>query len=194
MTDQFHFPTTVPRLEDNAITLRELAEDDIPSWYERATDAESAALAGDPIPESPAMGFAWLERSRERFRRQEAIRWAIVPHDASRSIGSIGLTIASREERTAALGLVIGRAHWGKGMGTAATALVARYAFDILGLTEIGAELLHSNLASKRMLEKSGFRLQCEIPEFDRTDDGFVDGYRFVLRRADLCPDGRSVR
>jgi [ribosomal protein S5]-alanine N-acetyltransferase len=186
MTQKLHFPDAVPDLCGDVVHLRELTEDNVPTWYERASDPESAALAGDPIPESPAMGFQWLERNRERFRQHAGIRWAIVPTGSTHSVGSIGLTVTSQEERTAELGVVIGRAHWGKGMGTAAGHLVVRFAFGTLNLAEIRAELLQSNLASRRLLEKLGFRFQCAIPDFEQTDAGSLDGYLYVLHNQNM--------
>jgi [ribosomal protein S5]-alanine N-acetyltransferase len=182
MSQKLHFPDAVPELFGDSVSLRELTEDDIPAWYERASDPESAMLAGDPIPESIEMGAQWLERNRERFRQQTGIRWAIVPKGSTQSVGSIGLAIASKEERIAELGLVVGRAYWGKGIGASAARLVTRFAFDALNLVELRAELLDSNLASKRVLEKVGFKFRCVIPDFDRSDTGSLDGCLYVLR------------
>jgi len=185
MSQKLNFPDAVPALLGDAVYLREPAEDDVPAWYERASDPESAALAGDPIPESMEMGVEWLRRNREGFRKQTSIRWAIVLKGSSQSVGSIGLAITSTEERTADLGVVIGRAYWGQGIGTSAGHLVIRFALDTLGLTEIRAELLQSNLASRRMLEKLGFHLQCTLPGFEQTDTDSQDGYRYVLQNPD---------
>ncbi|HYD61687.1 MAG TPA: GNAT family N-acetyltransferase [Noviherbaspirillum sp.] len=182
MPTRLEFPDALPELFGDLVYLRELTEDDVPAWYERATDPESAALAGDPIPESIEMGFQWLQRHRERFRQQSGIRWAIVPKGSTQSVGSIGLTIISREERTAELGIVIGRAYWGKGLGTSSARLVVRFAFDTLDLAEIRAELLQSNHASRRLLEKLGFRFLCSIPDFEQSDTGTVEGYAYVLQ------------
>jgi RimJ/RimL family protein N-acetyltransferase len=159
------FPDSVPTLIGPEVTLRELSEHDIPAWFARATDAESADLAGDPIPESIEAGAAWLQRHRDRFRERAAIRWAICTPGSNDSIGTVGLIIASREERVAELGIVVARASWGRGFGAAAARTAARYAFDTLGLREIRAEVLQRNAASLRLLEKTGFRrLQC-VPE-----------------------------
>ena len=76
----------------------------------------------------------------------------------------MGLTITSSERGTAELGVVIGRAHWGQGIGTAAARRVIGYAFDTLGLAEIRAEVLQRNPASVRLLEKAGFRLLRAVP------------------------------
>jgi len=90
------------------------------------------------------MGVQWLQRHRERFRQQAGIRWAIVPKGSTDSVGTIGLTITSKAERRAELGIVIGRASWGKGIGTSAAHLVTGYGFSTLGLAEIQAEVLSS--------------------------------------------------
>src|SRR3954452_17770626 len=139
----------VPTLFGERLYLRELTQDDIPAWFERASDPESAVLAGDPIPESIEMGVHWLQRHREQFRQQAGIRWAIVPKGSTGSVGTIGLTNISKAERRAEVGIVIGRASWGKGIGTAAAHVVTGYAFSTLGLAEIHAEVLTRNLASR---------------------------------------------
>ena len=161
--------------------LRELTEGDVPAWFERASDPESAVLAGDPIPESVEMGFHWLQRHRERFRQQAGIRWAIVPKGSTDSVGTIGLAITSKEGRSAELGIVIARASWGRGIGTSAAHLVTGYAFSTLGLAEIQAEVLHRNLASRRLLEKVGFHLLRTIPGDPQSLADFEDCFLYVL-------------
>jgi ribosomal-protein-alanine N-acetyltransferase len=164
MSHGFNFPTAVPELFVKHALLRELSECDIPAWYSRATDAESADLAGDPVPASIEEGAAWLQRHRERFHARTAIRWAIVLRGSTESVGTVGLTIRSQEQRIAKLGIVIGRAYWGKGIGTSAALAAASYGLDTLGLTELQAEVLQRNLASVRLLEKVGFHLMRAVP------------------------------
>jgi ribosomal-protein-alanine N-acetyltransferase len=181
MSQTLNFPEAVPEFFKDAVYLRELTEDDIPTWFKRASDAESAVLAGDPIPESVEMGFPWLQRHRERFRQQAGIRWAIVSKGSAQSVGTFGLTITSQEERIAELGIVIGRAYWGKGIGTSAAHLVIDYAFNILGLAEIQAEVLQRNLASRRLLEKVGFHLLRTIPGDPQSDINSEDFFLYFL-------------
>jgi ribosomal-protein-alanine N-acetyltransferase len=188
MSQTLHFPDAVPALFGETVYLRELTEDDVPAWFERASDPESAVLAGDPIPESVEMGFQWLQHHRERFRRQAGIRWAIVPKGSTDSVGTIGLTITSKEEHRAELGIVIGRAFWGKGIGTSAAHLVTGYAFSTLGVTEIQAEVLQRNLASRRLLEKVGFHLLRSIPGDPHSDTDFEDCFLFVLSSQNRTP------
>jgi ribosomal-protein-alanine N-acetyltransferase len=188
MSQTLHFPDAVPALFTDMLYLRELTKDDVPAWFERASDPESAVLAGDPIPESIEMGVQWLRRHRERFRQQAGIRWAIVPKGSTDSVGTIGLDITSREKRIAELGIVIGRAYWGQGIGTSAAHLVTGYAFGTLGLAEIQAEALQRNLASRRLLERIGFRLLRTIPGDPHSETDFEDCFLFVLSSQDRIP------
>ena len=188
MSQTLHFPDVVPVLFGDMLYLRELTEDDVPAWFERASDPESAVLARDPIPESVEVGFRWLQRHRERFRQQAAIRWAIVEKGSTDSVGTIGLAITSREKRIAELGIVIGRAYWGKGIGTSAAHLVTGYAFGTLGLAEIQAEVLQRNLASRRLLEKAGFSLLRTIPGDPHSETDFEDCFLFVLPSQNKTP------
>ncbi|MGL5005338.1 MAG: GNAT family N-acetyltransferase, partial [Casimicrobium sp.] len=73
----------------------------------------------------------WLARHRERFQQRTGIRWAIVPNvehnQSTQSIGTIGLTITSNDDRIAEFGIVVARAWWRKGLGTTAARMVVRY-------------------------------------------------------------------
>lgn len=182
MQRTLYFPDEVPELLGDTVYLRELTESDVPAWFERASDPESSALSGDPIPESIDACFQWLQLHRERFSHRKGIRWAIVPKGLAESVGSIGLTITSNEDLIAELGAVIARAHWSKGLGTSAAQSVVEYAFNALGLAEIRADLLQSNLASMRVLEKLGFRFERVIPDYLQSETGSQDGYLYVLQ------------
>jgi [ribosomal protein S5]-alanine N-acetyltransferase len=183
MSVVLNFPEAVPELSGNLVHLRELTEDDIAPWFARATDAESANLAGDPIPNSIAMGLPWLSRHRERFQQRRAIRWAIVPNGATVSVGTVGLAITSEADGTAELSIVVARACWGKGIGTAAAKQVNDYAFNTLGLVQIRAEVLQRNLASRRLLEKTGFDLLRAVPGNPQSGGDTEDCLLYSLSR-----------
>jgi ribosomal-protein-alanine N-acetyltransferase len=178
------FPDAVPELAEDGVRLRELTEDDIPGWFARASDRQSSALSGDPVPGSIEEGVRWLESHRERFRRQTGIRWAIVPDGSAASAGTIGLAITSKAERVAELGMVIARAYWGRGIATSAARLVTAYAFDTLGLLEIQAEFDQSNAGSRRVLEKLGFRFERDVTGDSQSATGLPDGSLYILRNA----------
>ncbi|UCI21799.1 GNAT family N-acetyltransferase [Mesorhizobium sp. B2-1-8] len=156
----------VPRLTTPRLVLRAPGERDIPAWFARATDVESASLAGDPVPDDISAGARWLALSRQRFADGKAIQWSI--DRASEVIGTITLSFAT-DAKAAALGFVLARAHWGQGLGNEAAREVVRYAFETLALEQVTAEAVTRNVASLRILAKLGFK---HIESFIDESDG----------------------
>ncbi|TGR29114.1 MULTISPECIES: GNAT family N-acetyltransferase [unclassified Mesorhizobium] len=166
----------VPRLTTPRLVLRAPGERDIPAWFARATDVESASLAGDPVPDDMSAGARWLALSRQRFADGKAIKWAIDQAGVSDAIGTITLSFAT-DAKAAALGFVLGRAHWGQGLGSEAAREVLRYAFETLALERVTAEAATRNVASLRILAKLGFD---HVESFIDESDG-EHCERFVL-------------
>jgi RimJ/RimL family protein N-acetyltransferase len=74
-------------------------------------------------------------------------------------VGSCG-TIRGRdvEAHTAQVGYWLGPAHWGKGLGTEMVAELVRYMRDRTPIEQLTANCFGWNPASRRVLEKTGFR------------------------------------
>lgn len=165
-------PSTVPVLRTTRLMLRPPEERDIPAWYARATDREAAFMAGDPIPESIALGETWLVRTRERAAFGERLLWSIDIVDGARSIGTVGLTLTEP-----GISFVIGRAFWGRGYATESAREVLNYGITVLGFTKVGSEIVVSNIGSRRVLEKLGFRY---VENFVDDSDG-AECERYIL-------------
>lgn len=156
------------RLSTPRLVLRAPSERDIPAWFARATDVESASLAGDPVPDDKSAGERWLARSRQRFADGKAIKWSIDQAGVSNAIGTITLSFGATDAKAAALGFVLARAHWGHGLGSEAAREVIRYAFETLALERVTAEAAARNFASLRILAKLGFKhIESFIDEAD---------------------------
>jgi len=173
-------PDVFPVLKGGGLTLREMREEDLPAWFARLSDPEAAALAGDPIATSIQAAVDGLAFHREAFRTKEGLRWSIVPDDVAASVGTIGFGTLDQANRKGAIGGAIGRAHWNRGIATAATRLVVDYGFSVLGLERIEAEAMAVNVGSIRVLERVGFQRE-----------GLLRGYRIVNgERADFVAYG----
>lgn len=115
---------------------------------------------------------------RDRFPHpysyEEAVRWVelneraegptlefAVVHD-DEPIGGVGLIEHGDIWRCGIeVGYWIGEPFWGRGFGTEAVAAVVDYAFATFpGIAVVQARHVDSNLASGRLLEKCGFRLE----------------------------------
>ena len=76
-------------------------------------------------------------------------------------VGSIGVFRCDNIHfRTAEMGYYIGEPYWGKGLGTSAVKQACSYVFEHTDIIRIFAEPFAYNMASCRVLEKSGFQFE----------------------------------
>lgn len=81
----------------------------------------------------------------------------------SEHIGFCGLHSVDLHHRHATTGSFIGRRDlWGRGYGSDAVAVRTKYAFEVLDLRILTAEVFSGNPGSLRMLEKNGY-LNCGV-------------------------------
>lgn len=102
-----------------------------------------------------------LEAMEDWLRKLAAsttnVVWAICADD--HLIGMVMVKDIDWRKRQGSLGISIGEtAAWGTGLGTAAATLATRFAFEELGLEKMMASAFAENVASRRMLEKVGYR------------------------------------
>jgi RimJ/RimL family protein N-acetyltransferase len=107
-----------------------------------------------PYPENGARDFiAALVRERA-----DGTAHVFVIKDRQEIVGLCGLHgIEGAEARE--LGFWVGRPFWGSGYASFGVKMVLQFAFRNLRLERVGVCALESNAASRRVLEKNGFRL-----------------------------------
>jgi ribosomal-protein-alanine N-acetyltransferase len=97
-----------------------------------------------------------------------------------------GLTLSNIRRRAAQhvnLGYWMGHDHAGHGLMTEAVGLVLPFVFNTLGLHRIHAAFLPDNAASRRVLEKSGFREEGYAETYLQIDGRWADHVLFGLTR-----------
>lgn len=176
-------PDRFPVLVGEGLTLRELAEEDLPAWFARLSDPEAAMLAGDPIATSFDVVRRGLEYHRQSFQTKEGIRWSIVPDEIGFSVGTLGFSELSTIPGAASFGGAIGRAYWGRGIASRAGRLTLSFAFRELRLDHVWAVVLPENARSIRLLDRLGFARgaapDCIIRDIgDRTDSLYYSIHR----------------
>lgn len=80
---------------------------------------------------------------------------------------------------TGTLGYWIGQPMAGQGLATAAVRAMVAYAFDDLNLHRVEAACVPTNLASRRVLEKSGFELEGQARAYLKINGGWADHLLF---------------
>lgn len=128
--------------------LRELRDEDLEVLFGQWADPVAAHMAAFTAPDH--MDRDAFERRWSRLRADETVmnRVIVVEGEVAGTIGSWG------ESGEREVTYWIGRSHWGKGIATCALE-----AFLTLDRSRpLHARIAHDNVASRRVLEKCGFR------------------------------------
>ncbi|MFC2080245.1 GNAT family N-acetyltransferase [Bacteroidota bacterium] len=86
----------------------------------------------------------------------------------------------------AELSVWIGEPFWGKGFGTQAIAKMSNFGFEEKGLNRIYAYCMVRNIASQRILEKSGFLREGLLRERVIKNRIYEDVYMYAILKNDI--------
>lgn len=148
------------RLAGPHCLLRELDDADVvplhtlmadPRVFDRVLDDELPSL-----DEVRALVPTW----REEAAAEPRLAYRLAAVDGDRLVGMGTLTVESAQHRRGEIGYVLSADHWGRGLGTEVAGLLLRLAFEQVGLHRVEATTRPDHVASRRVLEKVGMRLE----------------------------------
>ncbi len=130
----------------------------------RSTIAETAALAGPEVDE-------W---------------WMAIIADAvsGETLGDLVLHL-TWGGRSAEIGYTLHREHWGKGIATEALEALVEWLFDQPGVTRVFGMIDPANLASARVLERTGFVFEAHTRSSFWKGDEVSDDHIYAMLRTD---------
>lgn len=166
-------------LIDNNITLREFRDADIKELAELCNNKNVWDNLRDYIP------FPYTENDAKEFiylcKNESPLQTFAIEFN-EKFVGSIGLVKQPDIYKlTAEIGYWIGEPHWGKGIATKAVRLITEYGFNKLKLVRIYTGVFDYNKASQRVLEKSGFKMECIFEKSIFKNNKIYDEYRYGL-------------
>lgn len=190
-----------PVLVGRRVTLRAPQPKDFLSWHRLRRESRAFLKPYEP---------RWTEadlsrlvyRARLRRSRMEALRgtdftfFVFIEEDREMRLAG-GLTLSNIRRRAAqhvSLGYWMGEKYAGQGLMTDAVATVLPFVFDTLGLHRIHAAFLPDNIASRRVLEKNGFREEGYAENYLQIDGHWADHVMFGLTRERYEANRRNAR
>ena len=139
------------------IHLRAFREDDTNALYAIYSDPKVMRYWSYPPWTERSQADAYLSRALAAPDDGTTLAWAIAKHDDDALIGTATLFHIDSEQGRAELGYALAAVHWGRGLAREALRIALTYAFDVLGLRRIEADVDPRNHASCRLLERLGF-------------------------------------
>jgi RimJ/RimL family protein N-acetyltransferase len=166
------------RLEDDAIRLRLLEEDDAPTL--------ASAIGDDPdLDRWTSIPFPYTEDlAREFIATTEETAFAILERSTGELLGGIGTRVAG--PAVVEIGYWVKAAARGRGVATRALALTARFAFEELDAARVQLTTEPDNLASQRVAEKAGFLREGTLRSHLLIKGRRRDGVMFSLLPGDI--------
>ncbi|SEG98387.1 Protein N-acetyltransferase, RimJ/RimL family [Nonomuraea solani] len=164
--------------------LRPVAEDDVPFLHRLMNDPDST---GD----FQWYGFQGPHRLRARWAENGMLSdegGILIIADGDDAVGFVSWNrqIANRASFYWSMGLIVAPEHRGRGYGTEAQKLIARYLFDHSLANRIEASTEITNVAEQRALEKAGFTREGVLRGGGFRAGQWHDGVLYSMIRSDL--------
>lgn len=158
-----HRPTSPPDppLADGVVALRRWTDADAPAIARICSDEELVRwLAALPSPYTEDDARAWIAHGDAGWRGEhDHTPFGVVDAATGAVVGSIGVGW-QEENETAEVGYWVAPEARGRGVATRATRLVARWVLGDLGFERLQLQADPLNVASCRVAERAGFRLE----------------------------------
>ena len=146
------------KLKGDKVNLRALEAEDLQFLYELENNPEIWEISGTLTPYSKHILKKYLENAHRDIYEVKQLRLCICTKD-DRPIGLIDLFDFDPKHRRAGVGIIIAsQGDRKKGAGSEALSLLSKYAFSILGLHQLFANVSEDNEASIKLFENLGFQ------------------------------------
>jgi len=110
----------------------------------------------------------WLKE----YERDDTYRWGIVYKDKGELIGAIDIVSFDKDTQKAQIGYCIAKKYWNKGITTEALKAVIEYLFSKTDVKKIESWHHVDNLASGKVMQKSGMEFKSVKKNGDKDSDG----------------------
>jgi ribosomal-protein-alanine N-acetyltransferase len=183
-------------LTDGPVVLRPYKRSDAQAWASVRRSNETWLSQWEPTPygswyelNSPAAFRAVYADLRRSARIGAAMPFAVCYED--RLVGQLTLgNIVRRAFCSAYAGYWVDSAVAGRGVTPTALALSVDHAFRVGGLHRIEVNIRPENKASRRVVEKLGFREEAYHPRYLHIDGAWRDHVGYALTTEDVVAEG----
>jgi RimJ/RimL family protein N-acetyltransferase len=161
--------------------IRNWRPEDIPSLVRHANNRRVWRNLRDrfPHPYTASDAEGWIRQATE-VTPQTHFAIAI----GEEAIGGVGLDLQTDVfHRSAEIGIWLGEAYWGRGIGTEVIRAMTDFAFGNFDLCRVYARAFKWNPASMRMLEKAGYSFEGRLRKSVTKDGQTIDQMLYAVVR-----------
>ena len=174
---------SLPLLNTKRMRLRELTEAVVDALYRIFSHPQVARYWGAPALANRDAAAALLAEIQENFRKRTSMKWGVAELETDQIIGTVTLFNLNFDNKRAEIGYGLDYNYWRKGYVTEALDALLSYAFDVLQLHRLEADVDPRNLGSIRTLEKMGFQREGLMRERWQVNGEIQDALFYGLLR-----------
>ena len=154
----YEWGETVPVLDGPLVRLRPIVPADRDAILAIFGDHEVIQYWSFPALDGVDAADELIRDAQRQFTERRLFKWGICLPASNDLVGTCSLFNLDAPHRRAELGFALGRQNWGRGVASAAVEVLLRFAFDVLALHRIEADVDPANTRSIALLERHGFR------------------------------------
>lgn len=168
-------------LENNIIKLRALEPEDLGFLFSVENNNEFWEVSGTQTPFSRHILEQYLANAHQDIFEAKQLRLVIMDINSQENVGLIDLFNYSPQHNRAGVGILILKKFHQKGFATAALKLFIDYAFSILHLHQIYANINVENQNSILLFEKLFFKRIGTKKDWVKINETYKDIYLYQL-------------
>jgi [ribosomal protein S5]-alanine N-acetyltransferase len=172
-----------PTVDARRVTLRWISEGDVDAFYAIYSNPEVMRYWSTPPLADREVAANLIKEIHEGWKRRSLLKWGIARRTDDQLIGSVTLFNLDFTHRRAEIGYALGCPHWGQGYMNEALMALLKYAFEVLDLHRIEADVDPRNAASIKTLERLGFRREGYLRERRQVNGEIQDAFFYGLLR-----------
>jgi RimJ/RimL family protein N-acetyltransferase len=173
-------------IKTNRLVLRDLIPEDWKLFLELMKEPETGYYMDDYLKaETEEEAKNWVKERISYNSESPRHSYNLAIELKGEPIGWIGIGEAeSKEKKDLDFGYALKRSFWGQGLATEALQAVLKYCFGTMKIKRITGECETRNLASRRVMEKSGMTLEKTFTIRDKKTGQEKEKFRFFIRRS----------
>ena len=139
-----------------------------------------------PNTEEDTQAFVQLALKEQTFSPRTQFNFAVIDPLTELLIGTAAIRIQDAQALVADFGYILHSDYWGRGYGTEIAKAMVRFGFEELGMHRIWATCRPQNIASSRVLEKTGLKFERYLKEHKKVRGAWVDSCLYAITRTDF--------
>jgi len=150
----------LPTLETERTVLRKITINDAKDLFDYCSDEEVARYTSWYPHQTIDDSFLFINAVLPLYQEGQISPWGIEHKETDKLIGTCGFVSWVTKHARAEIGYALSRQYWNQGLMTEIVRNIIDFGFNTMQLVRLEARCHVDNIASARVMEKSGMQLE----------------------------------